>query len=91
MAIGIYFNPPSMTAAQYDEIVRRLDEAGLGSPAGRMYHVCFGSGDKLQVFDVWQSQQDFDKFGATMMPIAQEMGADPGQAVIEPVHNLIPG
>lgn len=91
MAIGIYFNPPSMTAAQYDEIIRRLDEAGLGSPAGRMYHVCFGSGDKLQVFDVWQSQQDFDKFGEALMPIAQEVGADPGQAVIESVHNVILG
>jgi hypothetical protein len=91
MAIGIYFNPPSMTAAQYDEIVRRLDAAGLGSPAGRMYHVCFGSGDNLQVFDVWASQEDFDKFGRTLMPMARELGADPGQPTIEPVHNVILG
>jgi hypothetical protein len=91
MAIGIYFNPPSMTRAQYDEIVRRLEGAGLGSPAGRMYHVCFGSGDKLQVFDVWASQEDFDKFGRTLMPLAQEIGADAGEPVIEPVHNVILG
>jgi hypothetical protein len=91
MTVGIYFNPPAMSAAQYDEIIRRLESAGAGSPAGRLYHACFGSGDKLQVFDIWESQQDFDKFGETLLPIAQEIGADPGQPMVEPVHNLIPG
>jgi hypothetical protein len=91
MAIGLYFNPASMNAAQYDEVIRRLDAAGAGKPAGRLYHACFGSGDKLQVFDVWESQQAFDAFGATLMPILQEIGLDPGQPMVEPVHNLIPG
>ena len=63
MAISVYINPVSATAAQYDEIIRRLDAAGAGKPAGRLYHACFGSGDKLQVFDIWESQQAFDKFG----------------------------
>jgi hypothetical protein len=91
MAIGIYVNPASMTAAQYDEIIGRLDAAGAGKPAGRLYHACFGSGDKLQVFDIWESQQAFDKFGETLMPILQEMGLDPLQPMVEPVHNLIQG
>jgi hypothetical protein len=91
MAIGIYFNPASMNAGQYDEIIRRLDAAGAGKPAGRLYHACFGSGDKLQVFDIWASQQDFDKFGQTLLPILQQIGLDPGQPMVEPVHNLIPG
>jgi hypothetical protein len=91
VAIAIYFNPASMNAAQYDEIIRRLDAAGAGQPAGRLHHACFGSGDKLQVFDVWESQQDFDKFGATLLPIIQEVGVDAGAPVVEPVHGLIPG
>jgi len=91
MAIGIYFNPVSMTAAQYDDIIGRLDAAGAGKPAGRLYHACFGSGDKLQVFDIWESQQAFDKFGETLMPILQEIGLDAGQPMAEPVHNLIQG
>jgi hypothetical protein len=91
MAIGVYINPVSATAAQYDEIIRRLDAAGAGKPAGRLYHACFGSGDKLQVFDIWESQQAFDKFGETMMPIVQEVGVDLGQPMVEPVHNLIQG
>lgn len=91
MAISVYINPKSVTAAQYDEIVRRLDAAGAGKPAGRLYHACFGTGDKLQAFDIWESQQAFDKFGETLMPIAQEMGVDLGQPMVEPVHNLIQG
>ena len=91
MAIAIYFNPAAMNAAQYDEIIGRLDAAGAGKPAGRLHHACFGSGDKLQVFDIGESQQDFDKFGATLMPILQQIGVDSGQPVVEPVHSVIPG
>ena len=91
MAISVYINPASVTAAQYDEILRRLDAAGAGKPSGRLYHACFGTGDKLQAFDIWESQQAFDKFGETLMPIAQEIGVDLGQPMVEPVHNLIQG
>ncbi|HUC21809.1 MAG TPA: hypothetical protein VMA73_03825 [Streptosporangiaceae bacterium] len=91
MAISVYINPASATAAQYDEIIRRLEAAGAGEPAGRLYHACFGSGDKLQVFDIWESQQAFDKFAETMVPIVQEVGLDLGQPMVDPVHNLIQG
>jgi hypothetical protein len=91
MAIGIYINPASLTAAQYDDVAGRLDAAGAGKPAGRLYHACFGSGDKLQVFEIWESQQASDKFRETLIPILQEIGLDPGQPMVEPVHNLIQG
>jgi hypothetical protein len=80
-----------MSAKQYDDVIKRLDAAGAGKPAGRLYHACFGSGDKLQVFDIWESQQAFDKFGETLMPILQQVGLDTGQPMVEQVHNLIPG
>jgi len=34
MAITVLFTPPSMTAAQYDEIIKRLEQAGVGTPEG---------------------------------------------------------
>lgn len=91
MAIGVYFNPESMNTAQYDDVMERLNAAGASKPAGRLYHSCFGSGDKLQVFDIWESQEAFDKFGETLMPLLQEVGLDPGQPMVEPVHNIVPG
>ena len=91
MAIAMYFNPASLNAAQYDEIIGQLNASGAGTPVGRLHHACFGSGDKLQVFEIWESQQDFDTFGAALMPIIQQVGVDTGQPVVEPVHSVIPG
>jgi hypothetical protein len=91
MAIGIYFRPASMSAAQYDDIMKRLGAAGAGQPTGRLHHCCFGSGDSLQVFDVWESQEAFDRFGPTLMPILQQVGVDPGQPMIEAIHNVVEG
>ena len=89
MAIGIYFAPPSMTQQQYFECIKRLKKAGAGHPTGRVYHACFGTGDRIQVFDVWTSQAAFDKFGQTLMPILQDLGTDPGQPVVMNMHNVI--
>ena len=69
MAIALVFTPASMTAAHYDDVIKRLEAAGAGAPPGRLYHVCFGSGDRLRVVDVWESQETFDAFGRTLMPI----------------------
>jgi hypothetical protein len=89
MAIGIYFAPAAMSAEKYDECVKLLRKAGAGNPSGRSYHAAFGPKDKLMVFDVWTSQSAFDKFGKTLMPIMQQIGVDPGQPNIMPVHKVI--
>ena len=89
MAIGIYFSPAAMSAAKYDECIKLLKKAGAGNPAGRSYHAAFGPKDKLMVFDVWTSQAAFDKFGKTLMPILQQLGIDPGQPTVMPVHKVI--
>ncbi len=31
----------------------------------------------------------FDKFGKTLMPILQQIGIDPGQPAVMPVHKVI--
>jgi hypothetical protein len=89
MAIAAYFTPKSMNATEYSEALRRLEQAGAGQPAGRLYHVCFGEGDRLQVVDIWDSIESFQQFGQTLMPILGEIGIDPGEPKIQPVHNTI--
>jgi hypothetical protein len=91
MALGITFSPASMTTGQYDDCIRRLEKAGAGKPAGRLYHACFMAGSGLRVFDVWESQAAFDTFGQTLMPILKQIGVDPGQPQIAPIHNIIKG
>ena len=89
MAIGIYFSAAGMSAAKYDECIKLLKKAGAGNPTGRSYHTAFGRKDNLMVFDVWTSQAAFDKFGKTLMPILQQLGIDPGQPAVMPVHKVI--
>ncbi len=91
MALGFYFSPVSMTAQQYDGIMRSLEQAGAGAPKGRTYHSCFGSGDKMMVFDIWESQAEFEAFGVTLMPILQKAGIDVGQPEVMPIHNTLAG
>jgi hypothetical protein len=91
MAVGYYFNPEGMTADKYDEVSRRLEEAGQGNPPGRSYHVAFGEANGLSVFDVWESTEQFDKFGETLMPILQEASVDVGKPEVVPIHNVIIG
>ncbi len=88
MAIAIYFNPASMDAQRYDETIRRLEQAGAGAPRGRTYHACFGSGDKLQVFDVWESQEAFDAFVRERLgPVLQKHGIGRPEISTYPLHN----
>ena len=89
MAIGMYFSPAGMSPAKYDECIARLTKAGALHPAGRTYHVSIRTGDRIQVFDVWDSQAQFDAFGATLMPILQAMGIDWGQPLVSAVHKVI--
>ena len=49
-----------------------------------------GNGE-IQVFDVWESQEAFEAFGATLVPIMTELGIDPGEPMVSRVHNVIKG
>jgi hypothetical protein len=89
MAIGIYVAPAAMSSAHYDETIKLLKKAGAGNPPGRSYHAAFGPKEKLMVFDVWTSQAAFDKFGKTLTPILQQLGIDPGEMNIMPIHKVI--
>jgi hypothetical protein len=91
MALALYFAPSSFTAERYDETIKKLDAAGAAAPDGRLYHCAFEAGGLIQVFDVWESQEKFEAFGQTLVPIMTELGADPGAPMVSPVRNIIKG
>jgi len=41
------------------------------------------------IYDIWEFQADFAAFGQVMMPILAELGLDPGEPKVLPVHRLI--
>jgi hypothetical protein len=90
VSILIRFAPESLTAAQYDDdVVSRLKDAGVFPAEGLDYEICFGSGDKHKVSQVWDTQAHLDAFGAKLMPILADVGIDPGEPEVVEVHNII--
>jgi hypothetical protein len=44
--------------------------------------------DGLRVVDVWETQEEFDKFAAEQIgPYSQEVGLQPPQSTVHDVHN----
>lgn len=89
MSTLIRFSPPSLTAEQYDNVVRRLNEEGIAPADGLEFEICFGSGDKHHVSLVWDSPEQMAAFGERLAPILAELGIDPGEPEVFEVHNII--
>jgi hypothetical protein len=78
-----------MTAQQYGDAVRRLEEVGDWPPDGLEYHVCFGSDGNLRVSEIWDSQEQLDAFGERLMPVLDEVGIAAGEPEVLEVHNIV--
>jgi hypothetical protein len=89
MSIVVRFAPPSLTAEQYDESVRRLTESGDFPPDGMDYHICFGTEGNLRVSEIWDSREQLDAFGGRLMPVLADIGIEPGEPEVLEVHNLV--
>jgi hypothetical protein len=89
MAMAMYFHPQGFSAGLYDDAIKRLEDAGQGRPDGRLHHSAFGPSDNLMIYDVWESQAQFDKFGETLIPILTDLGVDPGAPDVMELHNFI--
>jgi hypothetical protein len=87
MSIVVRFSPSNLTVQKYDESVRRLEESGAFPPDGMDYHVCFGTDGDLRVSEIWDSEEQLRAFGERLLPLLQDVGIDPGQPDIFPVHN----
>jgi hypothetical protein len=40
------------------------------------------------VYDIWDSPESFQAFGQVLMPILADLGVDPGEPALMPVHEL---
>ena len=90
MSVLVRFAPPGATTTeQYDETIRRLQEAGDFPPDGMDYHVCFLSDGNVRVSEIWDSQEQLDAFGERLMPLLAEVGIDPGTPEVLEIHNII--
>ena len=91
MAVAFLSTPASMSAEQYDRVSKQLDASGAGDPPGRRFHACFGPADHLTVFDVWDSAEQLQAFGMTLMPILAEEHIEMAPPEPLEIHRLLEG
>jgi hypothetical protein len=89
VSIVARFSPSSLTVQKYDEAVRRLENAGDWPPDGLDYHVCFGADGNLRVSEIWDSKEQLEAFGERLMPVLAEVGIDPGEPEVLPIHRIL--
>jgi hypothetical protein len=62
MAVGMTIRIPGMDAATYDSVMEHLEWNEQDLPDGFVSHYAGPTDDGWFVFDVWESQQDFERF-----------------------------
>ncbi len=78
-----------MNAEQYNQVTMDLESAGKANIPERLYHVAAAKGDGWHVTDVWQSEEAFNNFAETMIPILIKSGVQPVEPLILTIHNII--
>jgi len=86
--IAVYIHPESLTKAQYDEVAAKVQAAGT-PPAALKHHSCFGEDGQLMIFDVWESQADWDAFARELLPMFQAAGVNGVNPAIMPVVDFV--
>jgi len=96
MAIGVYFNFEGTTVEQYDDACRRLNDGQLMTKlsdwpgGGCLEHAAWQEqSGALNVFDVWESAEAFQRFGETLMPILAEVGIPQAEPHVVELHNFV--
>ena len=91
MAILVRYTPAGMTAEQYDNVGRKLEDGGDWPPQGLLAHVCFGSSGNLHVSEVWESRDLQEQFAQTLRPYLEEANVDlSGEPEYLDVRALVP-
>ena len=91
MSIVVRFHPTNATREQYDESLRRMEEAGIWpDPPGLEVHVAFGPDNDLRASEIWSSREQFEAYGEKLMPILSDMGIEfSAEPEIFEVQNLV--
>ena len=62
MAVGMLVEAPGVNAEGYDSIMQHLEWETKPKPQGFVSHYAGPTSDGWLVFDIWESQDDFERF-----------------------------
>jgi hypothetical protein len=76
--------PPEATLEMIQAVTEEMDVRNL-PPNGLIVHTVVDMGGRMTIIDVWESQEDYEKFGTDRLgpafaAVSQRMGVDLAQA-----------
>ncbi|MGA5448925.1 hypothetical protein ACPCVO_19950 [Streptomyces umbrinus] len=96
MAIVVVLDMPGMTQDQYEQSAEKVSgrPGPVKSPAdwpvsGLISHTAAPTSDGWLVVDVWESEEAFQQFSVTLIPILRELGLADVQPQTYPVFNVV--
>jgi hypothetical protein len=90
MAVLIHHTGGDWTQELYDDLFPRVIDRS-NPPSGMIAHFgASGDGGGWQVWDVWESEDAWERFrDESVIPAAQDMGAPPFDSKVTPIHNQL--
>jgi hypothetical protein len=91
MAVGVILNFSGATLDQYDQVIEKMgfSKEGSGGPGG-LFHWVTVTDDGIRVTDVWQTREDFERFGQEQIgPYTREVGMPQPEITFYEVHNYL--
>jgi hypothetical protein len=93
MPVAIKMDFRGATLEQYDQVIQKMGlTKGGPTPPGAIFHWVAKTADGIRVVDVWESQEQFDRFAQEQIgPFTAEVGlGEPDMSTYE-VHNYLGG
>ena len=89
MPIAVHITPGNLSKDDYARVTAELKASGV--PEGRLYHAAYGD-DEIEIFEVWESPEQFDAHRDRMFSALQGSGVDAGlgRVRIEQLHSTHP-
>ena len=95
MPVVAVFQSPSLTQEAYEKSVARVSggKSRVESPSdwpveGLLAHIAGQGENGFRVVDVWESEEAFNRFGETLIPILEEIGVE-GRPEVYPTHTFV--
>jgi hypothetical protein len=89
MAVAVHIATQNMSKSDYERIIGDLEASGDGQPEGRRFHAAYGA-DEVHMFEVWDSEEQFQAHGEQFFAALQGAGVDAGIVSFGPLHSEIP-
>lgn len=91
MSVMVVVNVEGGTLEQYDQATNELFGSLQPSelPAGLLSHAAVKTDNGMKVVDIWESQEDFDKFAERLVPALQHAQVPETPPKFYEVHNFL--